>query len=194
MHGGYPWVGNGIFVSNQSSPEIHNNTIKDNVGDGVYVSDINNASHPSIRDNTFQTNSKWAIHMRWTSALQTDSQLNSSNTFISAHTNLGRILQEWYLVVHVTDDFGVTDIEGAFVNITEYPYAGPHVWEGQTGPGGQTVKITLKEYSYDNSGKKTVFTPHRVRAEAWVRGVKKLGIGYAPMYYNHDDFIVELDP
>jgi parallel beta-helix repeat protein len=193
MHGSYNWVGMGIFVSNQSNPKIHNNTIKDNAGDGIYLSDINNASHPSIRDNTFENNSKWAIHMRWTKAANTDAFLNSSNTFLG-NQSLGRILQEWYLVVHVTDDNGTTDIEGAFVNITESPYSGPHVWEGQTGSGGKTDKITLTEYYYDNNGKKHIVTPHRVRAEAWVGGVKKLGIEHPWMTHNYGDYIVELEP
>ena len=191
MQGGYSWVGMGIFASNQSSPNIHNNTVKDNLGDGVYVSDINNASHPSIKDNTFENNSKWAIHMRWTCAAQNDSALNSSNTFLG-NQGQGRILQEWYLVVHVTYK-GNSEAE-AYVNITESPYTGDPVWTGQTGQDGKTVKITLKEYYYDLSGKKYSLTPHRVHAEKIIDEVLREGLQHPTMNHNYDDYEVKLYP
>ncbi|TET89789.1 MAG: right-handed parallel beta-helix repeat-containing protein [Methanomassiliicoccales archaeon] len=191
LAGGYAWVGMGILVSNQSSPSIHNNTVKDNAGDGVYVSDINNASHPSILDNTFQTNSKWAIHMRWTKASQTDTQLNSSNTFLGSQGQ-GRILQEWYLVVYVT--YKGTSEEDAYVNITEPPYTGGYVWSGQTGLDGKTVKITLKEYYYDLNGKKYSLTPHKVRAQKVIDDVLREGTEYPTLNHNYDEYEVELYP
>ncbi|MFQ5884208.1 MAG: right-handed parallel beta-helix repeat-containing protein, partial [Thermoplasmata archaeon] len=187
---GYTWSGNGIFVSNQSSPNIHNNTIKDNLGDGIFLFDWDNASHPSIRDNTFKDNGKWGIHARYTKPATSESDLKNDNTFFDQGD--GWILQEWYLVVHVTDDGN--DIEGAWVNVTEYPYTGGYVWSGQTGTGGLTPKITLKEYYYDNNGNKQTPTPHRVHAEAKIGVVLKECLKYPTVNHNYDEYQMELEP